>query len=60
MMETLSYTLRGSQAACHYSTDGCSVSQTGGAFTLNRSWESFIGYRYRMFEFANGGLGWIG
>ena len=40
-----------------YSTDGQTFVDLGGAFTMDNSWEFFMGYRFGIFNYATIGLG---
>ena len=40
-----------------YSTDNTSFDQLGPAFTMDNSWEHFIGYRFAIFNYATQALG---
>jgi beta-xylosidase len=45
------------QAHFSYSTDGNTFKQLGGSYTLNNTWEFFMGYRFGVFNFATQALG---
>ncbi|KEY64414.1 hypothetical protein S7711_08472 [Stachybotrys chartarum IBT 7711] len=47
----------GKTATFHWSTNGSTFSQIGGAFTMNSDWQFFMGYRYGIFEYATRALG---
>jgi beta-xylosidase len=47
----------GRQARFSYSTDGVTFTSLGSAFTLNNTWQFFMGYRYAMFNHATQALG---
>jgi beta-xylosidase len=47
----------GRQARFSYSTDGVTFTPLGSAFTLNNTWQFFMGYRYAMFNHATQALG---
>ncbi|KAL5358515.1 glycosyl hydrolase [Aspergillus floccosus] len=40
-----------------YSLDGETFTNLGDAFTLNKNWEFFMGYRFGIFNYASGELG---
>jgi beta-xylosidase len=40
-----------------YSTDGVNFTSLGPAFTLNNTWQFFMGYRFGIFNFATQALG---
>ncbi|MFC0111707.1 RICIN domain-containing protein [Kibdelosporangium aridum] len=45
------------QARFSYSTDGVTFTALGPAFTLNNTWQFFMGYRYGIFNHATQALG---
>jgi beta-xylosidase len=47
----------GRQGKFSYSTDGTTFSSLGPAYTMNSSWEFFMGYRFGIFNFATAALG---
>ncbi|EAW09111.1 putative xylosidase/glycosyl hydrolase [Aspergillus clavatus NRRL 1] len=47
----------GRTATFHYSTDGSHFHSIGNAFTLNNSWEFYMGYRFGIFNYATSALG---
>jgi beta-xylosidase len=47
----------GRQARFSYSTDGVTFTSLGPAFTLDNSWQFFMGYRYGIFNYATQALG---
>jgi hypothetical protein len=47
----------GKQAHFSYSTDGVNFTSFGPAFTMNNSWQYFIGYRFGIFNYATTALG---
>ncbi|WP_421733118.1 family 43 glycosylhydrolase [Cellulomonas sp.] len=47
----------GRTATFSYSTDGTNFVPLGPAFTLNNSWEFFMGYRFGIFNYATQALG---
>jgi beta-xylosidase len=47
----------GRTATFSYSTDGTTFVPLGPAFTLNNSWEFFMGYRFGIFNYATQALG---
>ncbi|KQY21378.1 glycoside hydrolase [Cellulomonas sp. Root485] len=47
----------GRTATFSYSTDGTTFIPLGPAFTLNNSWEFFMGYRFGIFNYATQALG---
>ncbi|PZG18625.1 glycoside hydrolase [Micromonospora craterilacus] len=47
----------GRQTTFSYSTDGVNFNPLGPAFTLNNSWEFFMGYRFGIFNHATQALG---
>jgi len=47
----------GKQAHFSYSTDGVNFTAFGPAFTMNNSWQYFIGYRFGIFNYATTALG---
>jgi beta-xylosidase len=47
----------GRQARFSYSTDGSTFTSLGPAFTLDNSWQFFMGYRFGLFEYATQALG---
>ncbi|GIF74491.1 family 43 glycosylhydrolase [Asanoa siamensis] len=47
----------GRQARFSYSTDGSTFTSLGPAFTLNNTWQFFMGYRFAMFNYATQALG---
>ncbi len=42
----------GKQGKFSYSSDGTTFTPIGPAYTMNNSWEFFMGYRFAMFNFA--------
>jgi hypothetical protein len=44
-------------AVFSYSTDGNNFKTLGPAFSLNTTWEFFLGYRYGIFNYASATLG---
>ena len=47
----------GKQAKFSYSTDGVNFTSFGPAFTMDNSWNFFMGYRYAIFNYATASLG---
>ena len=47
----------GKQARFSYSTDGTNFTSFGPAFTMDNSWQFFMGYRYAIFNYATAALG---
>jgi beta-xylosidase len=47
----------GRQARFSYSTDGTNFAALGNAFTLDNSWQFFMGYRFGIFNYATQALG---
>ncbi|MGC4089999.1 MAG: glycoside hydrolase 43 family protein [Polyangiaceae bacterium] len=47
----------GRQGKFSYSTDGSAFTALGPAYTMNNSWEFFMGYRFGIFNFAGSALG---
>jgi beta-xylosidase len=47
----------GRQARFSYSTDGTTFTALGPAFTLNNTWQFFMGYRFGIFNYATQALG---
>lgn len=47
----------GRQGKFSYSTDGTTFTALGPAYTMNNSWEFFMGYRYGIFNFATAATG---
>jgi hypothetical protein len=47
----------GGQAKFYYSTDGSQFTQLGTAFTMNKDWQFFLGYRFAIFNYATQALG---
>ena len=47
----------GGQASYFYSTDGAKFTSLGGAFTMKKEWQFFLGYRYGIFNYATQALG---
>jgi beta-xylosidase len=47
----------GKQVKFSYSTDGTTFTPFGAAFTMDNSWEFFMGYRYAIFNYATQALG---
>jgi beta-xylosidase len=47
----------GRQGKFSYSTDGTTFTSLGPAYTMNNSWEFFMGYRYGIFNFATASTG---
>ena len=47
----------GRQGKFSYSTDGTTFTSLGPAYTMNNSWEFFMGYRYGIFNFATAATG---
>ena len=47
----------GRQAKFSYSTDGVNFTSFGPAFTMDNSWQFFMGYRYAIFNYATASLG---
>lgn len=47
----------GRQARFSYSTDGVNFAPLGGGFTLNNTWQFFMGYRFGIFNYATQALG---
>jgi beta-xylosidase len=45
------------QARFSYSTDGVNFTALGPAFTLDNSWQFFLGYRFALFDYATQNLG---
>ena len=46
-----------SEARFSYSTDGSTFIDLGSTFTMNKTWEFFMGYRFGIFNFATESLG---
>ncbi|WP_234343368.1 glycoside hydrolase 43 family protein [Streptomyces sp. NRRL F-5123] len=47
----------GRQARFSYSTDGSNFTPLGSAFTMDSSWQFFMGYRFALFDYATQSLG---
>ncbi|HSC66262.1 MAG TPA: hypothetical protein VLC79_01115 [Cellvibrio sp.] len=47
----------GGSARFYYSTNGVQFTQLGGAFTMKREWQYFLGYRFGIFNYATQSLG---
>jgi beta-xylosidase len=47
----------GRQGHFSYSTDGVNFTALGSGFTLNNSWQFFMGYRFAIFNYASQALG---
>ncbi|RHZ68344.1 hypothetical protein CDV55_106613 [Aspergillus turcosus] len=47
----------GRTASFYYSTDGASFHSIGTPYTLNNTWQFFMGYRYGIFNYATMSLG---
>ncbi|KAH1339961.1 hypothetical protein KXV68_009536 [Aspergillus fumigatus] len=47
----------GRTASFYYSTDGSSFQSIGAPYTLNNTWQFFMGYRYGIFNYATVSLG---
>ncbi len=47
----------GRQGSFSFSTDGTSFTPIGRAYTMNTSWEFFMGYRFGIFNYATRALG---
>jgi beta-xylosidase len=47
----------GRQARFSYSTDGTNFTSLGSAFTMDNSWQFFMGYRFAVFNYATQSLG---
>jgi beta-xylosidase len=47
----------GDQAHFSYSTDGVNFTTLGSGFTLDNSWQFFLGYRFGLFNYATQALG---
>ena len=47
----------GGNATFFYSTDGTTFTQLGGAFTMKKDWQFFLGYRYAILNYATVALG---
>ncbi|KAF4151936.1 hypothetical protein CNMCM6069_002826 [Aspergillus lentulus] len=47
----------GKTASFYYSTDGASFHSIGTPYTLNNTWQFFMGYRYGIFNYATVSLG---
>jgi len=45
------------QAKFSYSTDGSTFNSIGSSYTMNSTWEFFLGYRYGIFNYATTSLG---
>jgi beta-xylosidase len=41
----------------YYSTDGSQFTELGGEFSMDNSWQFFMGYRYAIFNYATQALG---